>query len=68
LAYTESDLTAIRAAIAKGERSVQFADRSVTYRSMDELLQAEARIARALNGASATPRRKQFYLAPGKGV
>jgi hypothetical protein len=46
--YTQAQLDAIRAAIAKGEKSVTFADRTAVYRSMDELLQAEARIAAAL--------------------
>ena len=43
--FTQADLDAVRRAIAKGEKSVQYADRSVTYRSMDELLQAERVIA-----------------------
>ncbi len=49
MGFVQADLDAIRAAIAKGERMVTFADRSVTYRSMDELLQAEQRIAAALS-------------------
>ena len=66
MAYTEADLTAVRAAIAKGERAVQFADRSVTYRSMDELFQAEERIAGALATATAT-RPKQAFAVASKG-
>jgi len=66
VAYTEADLTAVRAAIAKGERSVQFADRSVTYRSMDELFQAEERIAGALATATST-RPKQSFAVASKG-
>lgn len=60
MAYSESDLQAIRTAIARGERVVQFADRSVTYRSIDELLQAEARIAQALEATTTTRRSKQW--------
>ena len=56
--------TAPRSAIAKGERSVQFADRSVTYRSIDELMQAEARIANALASGS---RAKQSLGVSSKG-
>lgn len=63
--YTEADLIAIRRAIAKGERSVQFADRMVTYRSMDELLKAEARIANSL--VNLTGRSKQSVIVAGKG-
>lgn len=66
MAYTEDDLTAIRAAITKGERTVQFADRSVTYRSIDELLQAEARILGELAQTARRPR--QFIATSGKGL
>lgn len=68
MAFTAADLQAIRTAIARGERSVQFADRSVTYRSMEELLQAESRICRALESVPATVRRsKQSRLVATKG-
>lgn len=63
MAFSQSDLDSVRAAIAKGEKTVAFADRSVTYRSMDELFQAEARIAQALS----TPRAKQTLVVSGKG-
>ena len=63
MAYTEADLTAIRVAIAKGEKSVQFADRSTTYRSMEELFQAEERIAGALATATSTRPRQSFGVA-----
>lgn len=47
---------------------MQFADRSVTYRSIEELLAAESRIARALDAAPATVRRsKQSRLVASKG-
>jgi hypothetical protein len=68
VAYAQSDLDAIRTAIARGEKTVQFADRSVTYRDVSELLAAEARIARALDGASSSPRpSKQTLLTSSKG-
>lgn len=62
MAFTEADLAAIRTTIAKGERSVQFSDRMVTYRSMDELLVAEQRITAALS-----TRVKQTYVVASKG-
>jgi len=68
--YTDADLIAIRRAISKGERSVQFADRMVTYRSIDELLQAEARIAGSLatTTTTTTPRRaRQSLITTTKG-
>jgi hypothetical protein len=63
VSFTQSDLDAVRAAIAKGERSVQFSDRAVTYRSIEELLQAEARIADALK----TKRPRQWLGVGSKG-
>lgn len=66
MAFTQTDLDAIRTAIARGERVVQFADRSVTYRSMDELLAAETRISRAL--ASTTQTSKQSIGVSSKGL
>jgi len=62
MGFTEADLEAIRRAIATGERQVQFSDRGVTYRSIDELLQAEKHIAAALAG-----RNKQMLGVADKG-
>lgn len=66
-AYTETDLAAIRATIAKGELRVDFADRSVTYRSMDELLRAEALIAQSVAEQAGTTRPKQYLAYAAKG-
>ena len=63
--YTQADLDSIRSAIAKGERSVQFADRMVTYRSLTELLEAEARISAAL---SISTRPRQTFIVATKGL
>lgn len=63
MAFVQADLDAVRAAIAKGERVVVFSDRSVTYRSMEELLQAEQRIAAALS----TRVRQTLAVQCGKG-
>lgn len=59
MAYTEADLTAVRTALLRGERTVQFADRSVTYRSVEELQKVEDRILRELGLTSTTRRKKQ---------
>ena len=48
--FTQDDLDAIRRAIATGELEVEYADRRVRYRSIDELLKAEQRILNALTG------------------
>lgn len=62
MAWMQSDLDAIDKALASGELTVHFADRSVTYRSLDELLRIRALISDALqNQAGTTPER--FSLA-----
>lgn len=64
MAFSLSDLDNIRSAIAKGELIVEFGDRKVTYRSIDELLKAEQHIATAL---STTTRSKQSFGTSRKG-
>ena len=39
MAYTHEQYQALKAAIAEGELQVRYADRSVTYRSVAEMLQ-----------------------------
>jgi hypothetical protein len=46
--YTLDDLIAIRSAIASGALRVEYNDRTVVYRSMNELKQAEQKVAQAL--------------------
>lgn len=53
--YTIDDLHAIQRAIASGELSVAFKDRTVTYRSIPELRMAEDAIIRALEPSSRRP-------------
>lgn len=65
MAFTEADLAAINAAIVKGEKSVAFADRSVTYRDMDELLRARAEIIADLAGETDRPRQYGLYSRKG---
>jgi hypothetical protein len=58
VAWTQQQLDAVEAAIASGELTVRFGDRTVTYRSMDELLRARAviREAQAAEAGTATDR------------
>lgn len=49
MAWTQQQLEAIEAAIASGELTVRFADRTITYRSIDDLLRARAVIKDALD-------------------
>jgi len=59
---TAADLAAIEAALYRGEQSVTFADRSVTYRSIDDLLKA-----RDLIKAELTTRPRQTLIVASKG-
>lgn len=63
--YTSADLAAVRRSIARGEKSVQFGDRLITYRSMSELFDAEKRILAFLSESNGRPR--QFFGAASKG-
>lgn len=54
MAWTTTDLTRIETAIASGELRVQFADRAVQYRSMDELLKARDLIKETIAQAAGT--------------
>lgn len=69
--YTQSDLDAVRRAIASGALRVRFESgttvQETVYRSIDDLRKAEAEIAAALN-ASTGGRRKQFYGVACKGL
>lgn len=52
MAYTQSDLDALDAAIAGGELIVQVEGRKVQYRSIPELLQARAHVAQVLQSSA----------------
>lgn len=64
MAYSAADLASIQAAIAKGELRVSFADRTVEYRSIDELMKAEAHVAAAI---ATTTRNRQSFGSSCKG-
>jgi hypothetical protein len=65
MAFTESDLENVRAARLRGIRTVQFADRMVTYTSDAEMRQVEQDILRELR--TRTSRSKQTYGVGNKG-
>ncbi len=72
MAFTEADLVAVEAAIAKGESYVQFQDRAVTYRSVDDLREARREILKGIaDEAAATagnaPRSRQTLIVGSKG-
>lgn len=68
MAYTQTDLDAIDAEIAKIRtvKATSIADRSVTFRSLEEVTTERARVAAAIAQASGTSRVR--YAATSKGV
>lgn len=50
--FVQADLDAVNQAIKLGERSVQYRDRSVSYRSVEELLRVRDLIKGELEGSS----------------
>lgn len=67
MAWTQAQLDAIESAIASGELTVRFGDRTVTYRSMEELLQARGVIKEALAAESGTTTDRFSYGQTSKG-
>lgn len=68
MSFTSKHLEAVEAAIARGEKTVRFADRTVEYRTVDELLKAREEIRTSLSN-SAAPRSRVFRLQHGgKGI
>jgi len=49
MAYTPADLEALQAALAKGEKRVSFGDKTVEYRSIEELQAAIRAVKRDLH-------------------
>lgn len=71
--YTEAQLQALRDALAKGEKRVSFGDKTVEYRTVEELKQAIAEVEAAMHqDAVATglyPRApRQIRITTGKGL
>lgn len=53
MAFTQTDLDAVNTAIASGELTVSHNGRTVTYRSMDDLMKARSTIQAELAAATA---------------
>jgi hypothetical protein len=68
MAFTQKHLEAVETAIARGEKTVRYTDRTVEYRTVDELLKAREEIRQSLVNA-ATPRSRVIRLYhAGKGI
>mgnify|MGYP000039877864 CR=1 FL=1 len=69
MAVTQTDIDALDAAIANSELRVEIDGRSVTYRSMDDLLKARAHLSNvvAATGASTARRAYQYRFLTARG-
>ena len=72
MAYTEDQLTALEAALAKGEKRVTFGDKTVEYRSVEELKDAIRAVERGLSAQAANtglipPAPRHIRVLTGKG-
>ena len=70
--YTEVQLQALRDALAKGEKRVTFGDKTVEYRTLDELKQAITEVEAAMHKDAVStgldPRApRQIRVTTGKG-
>ncbi|MDP3651056.1 MAG: hypothetical protein Q8R67_05165 [Rhodoferax sp.] len=66
MAFTQTDLDAVNAAIASGELKIEVAGRMVMYRSIDELIKSrdliQAEIASAATASTSSVRRGSFAV------
>jgi hypothetical protein len=68
MSFTQKHLDAVEAAIARGEKTVRYTDRTVEYRTVDELLKAREEIRTSLaSNARARSRVYRMYHS-GKGL
>jgi len=68
MAYTQADLQRIEAAIAGAELEVQYGDKRVRYRNMDELRAARTEILKGIQAAAAPVSRVTRLRHGGKGA
>jgi len=68
MAYTQAHLEAVEGAIARGERIVRYSDRTVEYRTVDELIKARDLIRTELAQAAGRRSRVVRLYHGGKGL
>lgn len=56
MAWTQTDLDRLDRAIAQGALRVSYADRTVQYHSLEDMLRLRDRMAREIAGSAASPR------------
>ena len=67
MTYTEDDLLELKLALKRSERRVSFGDRSVEYRSIEELKAAIREVEADLARATGKPKTRQIRATTQKG-
>lgn len=65
MAYTQTELDALRAAIAEGVLKVEYGDKKVEYRSLNEMIRIKKMMEAELEGL---PAEKRTYASHSKGT
>lgn len=68
MAWTQTDVDKLKAAIALGALRVSYADRDVTYRSLEEMRQTLGMLEAEVNAAAGGRRVKQIRFSTDKGL
>jgi hypothetical protein len=67
MTYTTTQLDALKKALATGERRVSFGDKTVEYRSVEELRDAIRTVEAELARTSGTTPKRQIRITTAKG-
>ena len=67
MSYTTTQLDALKKALATGERRVSFGDKTVEYRSIEELREAIRTVEAELARTSGATRKRQIRVTTSKG-
>jgi hypothetical protein len=70
MAWTQTDIDKLKAAIGQGATKVKFADREVTYRSLDEMRETLRMIQSEVDALAGVvrPRRRRILFSTTKGL
>ena len=68
MTYTTTQLDALKRALATGEHRVSFADKTVEYRSIEELRAAIRAVEAELARSAGTPAKRQIRVTTSKGL
>ena len=67
MAYTQTQLNTLQAAIASGALTVKYADKTTIYRSLNEMKEIARDMTREINGSDSNPS-KTVGIRSGKGL